>query len=269
MYFNLRISSRVTQLLDITATFDTCILDWIVKGRPEARKIREAIVAGRVQAFYCETVVTLEGVQKKERREVFGRTRPLSRSSSTDKNTINITIGIEHYRPPLHAKHAKMIEDIEALGMRALRAPARMCGIRARDDQVTFFKPHATVAQLVACMDKVNALATEIGRRGVGYAIPVKLGLEQLTPEEIAKPTLWFAGLPRVDGTKKVKQAIAEWADGDAVAAHYGFGIDLFCTRDRSRNTSGPSVLDENNRSWLQSEYGIKFVSLDELADII
>jgi hypothetical protein len=118
-------------------------------------------------------------------------------------------------------------------------------------------------------MDKVNSLATEIARHGVGYAVPVKLGLGKLTAEEIANPTLWFAGLSRVDGTKKVKQAIAEWADGDAVAAHYGYGMDLFCTRDYGKNNGGPSVLDENNRAWLQNEYGIKFASLVEIADML
>jgi hypothetical protein len=162
-----------------------------------------------------------------------------------------------------------MIEDIEAMGMRALRAPARMCGIRARVGQVKFFEPHATIAELAACMDRVNSLATEIGYHGVGYAVPVKLGLEKLTPEEIAKPTLWFAGLPRVDGTKKVKEAIAEWADGDAVAAHYGYGMDLFCTRDYGKSKRDPSVLDENNRAWLQNEYGVKFASLIELANML
>jgi hypothetical protein len=126
-------------MADINVTFDTCSLDWIVKDRLEARKVRQAIVAGRVQGFYCETLVTLEGVQKKERRQALGRTRPVSRSFSTGKNTIKIAIGFEHYRPALHATHAKMVEDIEAMGMRALRAPARMCGIRAKDDQVKFF----------------------------------------------------------------------------------------------------------------------------------
>jgi hypothetical protein len=252
----------------ITVTFDTCNLDWIVKDRPEAHKVRDAIAAGRVQGFYCETLLTLEGVQIGERREVLGRTRPVSRASSTGKNTINIAIGIEHYRPPLHATHAKMIETIEAIGMRALRAPARMCGIRARDDQVKFFEPHASIAELAECMDKVNSLATEIGRRGVGYAIPVKLGLAMLTAEEIAKPTLWFAGLPR-KGKWKVARAIAEWADGDAVAAHFGYGIELFCTRDYGKSNRGPSVLDERNRTWLHNEYGIKFVSLLELADML
>lgn len=254
-------------MTDIRVTFDTCSLDDIIKNRPNSPKVRDAIEAGQVRGFYCETLVTLEGVRRKERPQVLSRTRPVSRSSSTGKNTINITIGIEHYRPPLHPTHAKMIETIEAMGMRALRAPPRMCGVRAKDGQVKFFEPHASVLELAECMDKVSSLATEIGRRGIGYAVPVSLGLKLLTPEEIAKPTLWFEGLRRATGHKSVQRAIAEWADADSIAAHYGYGIDLFCTRDYGGNAKGRSVLDDANRAWLQKDYGIEFVSLAELAE--
>jgi hypothetical protein len=256
-------------MADISVTFDTCSLDQILKNRPNGPKVRDAIEAGLVRGFYCETLVTLEGVPRKERSQVLGRTRPVSRSSSTGKNTINITVGIEHYRPPLHPKHAKMIETIEAMGLRALRGPARMCGVRAKDGQVKFFEPYGSVLELAECMDKVNALAAEIGRRGIGYAAPVELGLRLLTPEEIAKPTLWFEGLRRATGQKQVKRAIAEWADADSIAAHYGYGIDLFCTEDEARNARSRSVLDDTNKAWLQKDYGIKFVSLAELTDML
>ena len=59
---------------------------------------------------------------------------------------------------------------------------------------------------------------------------------------------------------------VREWADGDSIAAHYGFGIDLFCTADCGKNARGPSVLDSDNRKWLREEFGIQFVTLDEIA---
>ena len=103
----------------------------------------------------------------------------------------------------------------------------------------------------------------------MGQAVAVKLGLQLLTPEEITKPTLFYEGLGRVEGHKRVSRAIAEWADGDAIAAHYGYGMDYFCTEDEGRNAHGPSVLDATNRAWLQGEFGIKFVSLDEIAALL
>ncbi|MGA8616433.1 MAG: hypothetical protein WB760_33010 [Xanthobacteraceae bacterium] len=254
-------------MTDIGVTFDTCSLDIIVKNRPGGREVRDAIEAGRVRGFYCETLVTLEGVRRKERPQVLGRTRPVSRSSPTGKHTINIEIGIEYHRPPLDPTLLKVIQIIEAMGMRALRGPARMCGVRAKHGQVKFFEPHESVLELAKCMDKVNELATAIGARGLGYAVPVTLGLQLLTPEEIAKPTLWFEGLRRATGHKRVARAVNEWADGDSVAAHYGYGIDLFCTEDRGRNARGSSVFDDANKAWLQKDYGIEFVSVVELSE--
>jgi hypothetical protein len=32
---------------------------------------------------------------------------------------------------------------------------------------------------------------------------------------------------------KKLAAAVAEWVDGDALAVHYAFGADVFCTNDR------------------------------------
>jgi hypothetical protein len=41
------------------------------------------------------------------------------------------------------------------------------------------------------------------------------------------------------------------------VAAHYGFGIDQFCSEDFRKSASGRSVLDCDNRKWLSEEFGI------------
>jgi hypothetical protein len=66
-----------------------------------------------------------------------------------------------------------------------------------------------------------------------------------------------------------VNRAIAEWADADSVAAHVGYGIDLFCTEDVGKSAGAPSVLDQANRTWLQATYGVKFVTISELAGML
>jgi hypothetical protein len=68
------------------------------------------------------------------------------------------------------------------------------------------------------------------------------------------------------DRNDVLAKATREWADGDSVAAHYGFGIDQFCSEDFGKSASGRSVLDCNNRKWLSEEFGIRFVTLAELA---
>jgi hypothetical protein len=79
-----------------------------------------------------------------------------------------------------------------------------------------------------------------------------------------------YLGCPQ-DSTeqKKINRAVAEWADGDSVAAHYGYGIDLFCSEDFGKNASPASVFDDDSRAWLTEVFGIRFVTLGQLADMV
>lgn len=261
-----------------SVTFDTCSLDTVVwpetsqhqNGLTNGRKIQAAIKSGRIQGFFCESLITLEGVQRRNRPEVLGSTRLETRFSSPDDQTININIAVKQDRNPLPEKFNARIRAAQALGMRALRGPARIGWVTVEDKDGTLFKPYDSVSELTQRLDKVHELATAIATRGVGQAVAVRLGLDLLARAGIPQPTLWPQGLQHAQGNRErdeISSAIAEWADGDSVAAHYGYGIDLLCTEDRGKGASAASVLDENNRIWLQSEYGIRFVSLAELAD--
>jgi hypothetical protein len=65
--------------------------------------------------------------------------------------------------------------------------------------------------------------------------------------------------------TREVARAIAEWSDGDSVAAHYGYGNDFFCTGDEAR-PGHPSILDAANRAWLTADFSVCFCTIPELA---
>jgi hypothetical protein len=67
----------------------------------------------------------------------------------------------------------------------------------------------------------------------------------------------------------QIEKAFAESADGDFVAAHIAFGNDYLCTDDRGISAAAASIFDANNRSWLKSQYGVKIVSAQELADLL
>ena len=47
---------------------------------------------------------------------------------------------------------------------------------------------------------------------------------------------------------EEARKAINEWADGDAVAAHFGYGNDLFSTHDFARDAGETSVFQCTNR---------------------
>ena len=67
----------------------------------------------------------------------------------------------------------------------------------------------------------------------------------------------------------RVRRAVSEWADADSVASHIGYAIDLFCTDDQGKGAGAPSVLDSANRARLEKTYGVKFVTLCQLAAMI
>lgn len=64
-------------------TFDTNSLMDLVAPKPTQRpqnreaaaNVQDAIAAGVLWGFFCETLVTLEGVQRHDRQQVFGNTR--------------------------------------------------------------------------------------------------------------------------------------------------------------------------------------------------
>jgi hypothetical protein len=65
---------------------------------------------------------------------------------------------------------------------------------------------------------------------------------------------------------RKVSKVIAEWSDGDAIAAHYAYKHDIFCTRDEGKSAGVSSVLRADKRAWLTKEFGTVVMSPNELA---
>src|SRR5438105_4461013 len=67
----------------ITVTFDTNTLDRAVRPerfpkdprQPEYLRVRDALACGAIGGFFCETLVIIEGVQKRDRAEVLANTR--------------------------------------------------------------------------------------------------------------------------------------------------------------------------------------------------
>jgi hypothetical protein len=108
---------------------------------------------------------------------------------------------------------------------------------------------------------------TAIEARGLGCAQAKKIAGEIQAEVGGYDPFISYLGKPRTPAEReKINRAIAEWADGDSIAAHYGYNIDLFCTEDFGKGASTASVLDDANRKWLSEMFGIRFATLAELA---
>jgi hypothetical protein len=154
--------------------------------------------------------------------------------------------------------------------MKALIGPRHLGNsLSVHDFGEGFYEDYVSPADVVTRGGKTNEVDSALAQLGVGRARAVELGLEY-SERDNASGEFWMQGLGRTrDDTerKKVHKAINEWADGDAIAAHIGYGNDLFCTYDQGSNSGERSVLHPSKRAWLRRTYEIAFVNLSELAD--
>jgi len=217
----------------LRVTFDTNTLDPITQPelagllRADCMTIHEALRSRCLEGFVCETVLTVEG----------GRQTP---------------------RPQMLVRVRRSLE----LGLRILSAPR----VGGTPIEVLESELYAKDVNPSTRLDRYEAIAAAIEARGLGFARVLKvarsLGHDAGSPGGLA--SLDRARSP--EEVTKVARAVAEWADGDSVAAHYGYANDLFCTQDRAARAGRHSVMHPAQRSWLQRVYGVEFVSIAELA---
>jgi hypothetical protein len=271
------ISDEPGPAMSLSVTFDSNTLDKAARpprfpkdpDQAAYTRVYDALSTGRLKGYFSETHVTLEGIKNVDRVKVLGSTRLDQQSSSNGKNAITLSLTVQQDRKPLPPEFPRRIQAAHKIGMRALRGPARFGWVCIKDDDGTFFEPDASMLERIQRSDRTNEMADAIAARGVGHAIAVKLGLD-FSVRDGASGEWWLHGLLRAKDVlecTQVERAVAEWADGDSIAAHYGYGIDLFCSKDFGQKASSASVLDCENRKWLNEKFGVQFVTLVELAD--
>lgn len=232
--------------------------------------VHGALRAGQIRGYFGEAVVALDALGRQDKVDVVGGARMESQTYATGPSAITISIGPRWPRTPVDQRFLDRIQAALDLGMRALIGPRRIgdsLAVRGFGDN--FYEPYGSARELIAHGDKANEVDAELARSGLGRARVVGLGLE-FSARDDATGEWWPQGLGRArDATerKKVHEAINEWADGDAIAAHIGYGNDLFCTNDRGRGSGQRAALHPINRAWLQSAYGVEFLTMTELSE--
>ena len=153
----------------------------------------------------------------------------------------------------------------KALGFRALRAVPRLGAYQITDPTGEFYLDRSDTEPLQVWIDKACEVARAIEARGVGIAQLKKLGNDLGASHG---PSAWFAFLDHasdIHEQRAVERAFSEWADGDSIAAHVAYDLDVFCSDDVGTSNVNNSILDSNNRAWLNSSYGVKFMTFKEL----
>jgi hypothetical protein len=264
-------------------TFDTNTLDRAVRPerfpkdvrRTEYFKVHQGLSSGSIEGFFSETIVTCEGIQKNDRAETLGSTTLTSQQEYVQNNAgekvIKLTLKPEMpKRKPLHPEIIARLQAALELGMRILGAP-RIGGVRIDDPNNTIYFQEIpdSIAQS-ARLDSYVAAARAIESRGVGFAIIQSLAAKFALRAGVTEP--WYKSLERakdVHDENKVKRGVAEWADGDSMAAHIGYGIDYFCTEDAAKSAGANSIFSVENCAWLNQQFGVKFVTLSDLAKMV
>jgi len=230
--------------------------------------IRQAMIRKAVSGFLGEAVFTLEAIRRLDRKQFFGKYKADVKTITkiTDENSVgmNFTVGPSQTS---HAKNNPYLEkhfnDARPLGFKLLRTP-RIAGIVNVD-----LKPEDYAGDermpIEKRLERFGQIAREIESKGCGISHIKSLGHKH------TKNGVWIDGIkaaPQAD-EKPIAEAIAEWADADALAAHYGYGNDYFCTRDTAKAAGVSSVMSASNRQWLHNDFGVIFVTPGDLARIL
>lgn len=255
-------------------TFDTNTFDKAVRPNRYPNdldnahfvRVHEAIRRGQIEGFICETMITLEGIKVDDRATVFG-TSVLSSQIMPEKSGSPIRVNLKMEQPlrqPLHPKQAERITAALDLGLKLLGAPRVGMSRVVIPDSNPYAVENET--ELSERLDRYHNIATAIEDRDLGSAQAWQLAQRFAGSGLPSSPWFKILGMARdIHEKREVARAVAEWADADSVAAHYGYANNVFCTEDKGASAH-ESILHPDNRAWLTTTYGICFATLRELA---
>ena len=238
--------------------------------------INNAIKDGRITPFVCEALFTIEAIMKVDRASYLAARRLHSEAQETTTPEghahASITIGPDHSQHPgLSVRETERLENAIKLGFRVLAQPrigmARPEPIRIEVHRDRF----ATDTDIKARQAKFSEVVVAIEARGVGFAKAKALG--DRARKRANHPATWFELLNddryfNADERKELAAAVAEWVDGDNIAAHIAYGNDVFCTEDVA-GKGRPSIMNADNRAWLSSTYAVRFATAAELRAMV
>jgi hypothetical protein len=253
-------------------TFDSNV--WRIVATPGAfpsesgivsfRKIKGAISSGNMSGTLAETVFTLEAIKKVGRQKFFSAYRPVMNNNPEGRpdGTIKFQflIGPDPSAHPGSSHYlSKHWADAEKLGFKLLHCP-RVAAIVNPDLKDEWF---INVTNEIA--NRFGSCAREIESNGCGIS-----QLKEIGKKYAGAGQPWLKGIALSPDSEEavISKAVAEWADGDAVAAHYAYENDYICTRDIGESGGIDSVFSQKNRAWLESKYGVKFITPENLAEM-
>ena len=247
----------------ISVTFDSNVWEQIVDEEKRVQSttsqyIFNKIKSGEIAPFFFEGLAILENIPKKDRKTYFGNFRA----------SISFQVGDEDpqlYEGTIPDKLTEYLQEsipkalelgfrfihTPRIGAPSLSLPERY---RAKDEK---YNLPDRLSRTFDCLNFIEGL-------GAGKA-RIHSRLDGNGDNGIVHQTKNDNNL----STKQYAKDISEWADGDALAAHYGFGIDYFCTNDQAKGAGTSSVFNAKNLSALNEKYNIQVLNPTQLAEML
>ena len=252
----------------MNVTFDSNVWERVIdEDDHHLAKIKDKIRNGRIQAYICEIALSLESIEKKSRSKFFEDYQPritvdhLPSEGETFTMRVCFAPNVELH-PGHHPKQQAKLLETRNLGFRVLRM-ANAGTVRTQEIPDEMYMDHsdADIDEFWRYTERLESCSAYITSLGCGQT-----AYNQLKEEF----NLFGAGsqLIPIKRRKKFLKAIAEWVDGESLAAHYAAGNEFFCTNDKARSAGTKSIFYDTNKSRLEAEYGIKIISSYEASQL-
>ena len=231
-------------------TFDTNVIGAAFK---DGSNVRNQMSSGNYLAYVAETSITLDGLCKNGKIDMLA-IKPVRHSFKQSRWDLFVSHGITFLlcpriglpRPKGRSHQGKEFEY--ALFHRAKEHTYPEASRLQRYFEMLRYIEN----ELGAGQQWLKNLEQEILKLGGSYN----------------KQKIWFENLAsNVDKLeeKTIRKRFGDWADADALAAHYAYGNDIFCTNDSASGAGANSVMSKSNRTKLSKEFGVLFSKLELL----
>jgi hypothetical protein len=250
-------------------TFDSNVWENLASEEASLPKpystIKKMILNNRIEPYFCEISLSLESITKKDRLIKKLQYQPKTEFIKTEENEGSVTSTIEF--SPNNDLHPGMPEVQKSkfhtaiqMGFKVL--PMTNLGTaRAREILPSMKKSFNTLDNFWSYAERLAECSEFITSLNCGfyqYQEEIKKYRQKQSPYLIIK---------EIKESKKFAKAVAEWADADAISAHYANNNDYFCTNDHAGNAGNSSALHTENRLLLRNQFGIQIITPIELAD--
>lgn len=218
---------------------------------PAVQALYTQITTQAITPFFFEGIVNLEAIPKRARKAYLQGYRP-SITMTVDEEVETQSRGTPPSDIPEYLDAT--VEKAAALGFRFVHLPR----IGAPRHPLANQHKASEILELQDRLDRSFECVKYIESLGCGKEALMAM-LDD--PQNGLVPALQDDPIAE----KKLAKGVAEWMDGDALAATYGYGFEYFCTNDAGVGAGTSSILHPSNRTLYTQKYNVKIVTPEEL----